>query len=547
MNAQPLRPSNRHTPRPSAPVPSTVALLLLWLSMALVALGLLSACGGGTLTSGVGSGGTGVYTAFVSEGTVSGFGSVIVDGVEFDDSNVPAMADDDSGAALTSLKLGQRVRVEHSSANTAALVSVRAQLRGPLTRLPDAAGNFAVLGQTVRIVAAQDSTLSNPTVLGGVASASMAMGDELEVHGSWVFDSASASYVLVATRIETTSASDRVLLSGVVHSAATSANSASAASLRLNAASGLRVSGADAAAQQIVNSASANQLLRLWASRSAALAALQNNSALPALRAINDSAANLALGSQTLRISGVAGRFDANARTVEVQGNRVKIPANVAVNDDALKRGEFVSIGMAPGAADVNTANTAASVSLRSSATAALGAAVEIKGVTSGINWSGAQVSFKLRGTAVLASAASIEAACRSIPVGSDMAIELAGRWNAASAVVVASSVRCTAVDGATGNAASSATGNAGTSNSGSAANSSTNRTVERSGTLKSVNTSAKSLVVATAQGDFSLNWDANTYFEAAPLSLLGKRVEAEAELDKNTNQLRLRALKRDN
>ncbi|MBL8459664.1 MAG: hypothetical protein JNM92_09915, partial [Zoogloea sp.] len=61
--------------------------------VALVVL-IVSACGGGGSTdlAGVGSGGSGV-----ASGSVSGFGSVIVDGVEYDDSAATRQAEDASG------------------------------------------------------------------------------------------------------------------------------------------------------------------------------------------------------------------------------------------------------------------------------------------------------------------------------------------------------------------------------------------------------------------------------------------------------------------
>jgi hypothetical protein len=68
--------------------PSPV-LLPLRHALGALATGVLCACGGGGGTNvaeggGVGSGGTGI-----SYGTVTGFGSVIVDGVHYGDSTVP--------------------------------------------------------------------------------------------------------------------------------------------------------------------------------------------------------------------------------------------------------------------------------------------------------------------------------------------------------------------------------------------------------------------------------------------------------------------------
>ena len=72
-------PVTSSRPRPSNAVGSVRRLR--WLASALAA-SLLIACGGGIdLAGGVGSGGSGL-----AEGTITGFGSVIVDGTRYDDS-----------------------------------------------------------------------------------------------------------------------------------------------------------------------------------------------------------------------------------------------------------------------------------------------------------------------------------------------------------------------------------------------------------------------------------------------------------------------------
>jgi len=139
-----------------------------WLA-GLSAAGLVAAClvacgGGGTTTasngSGVGSGGTGSFTT----GSISGFGSVIVNGIRYDDTGItPSSQDGDSASAL---KLGMVIDVEGGSTAQvtkssgevqtvakASSIKVGFELLGPLdtSRIITADGTLEVLGQQVRV------------------------------------------------------------------------------------------------------------------------------------------------------------------------------------------------------------------------------------------------------------------------------------------------------------------------------------------------------------------------------------------------------------
>uniref|UniRef100_UPI001F26DAE9 DUF5666 domain-containing protein n=1 Tax=Derxia lacustris TaxID=764842 RepID=UPI001F26DAE9 len=166
------------------------------LGLGLASLGLMTtSCGGGgglgSVLADVGSGGTGSTTI----GPVSGFGSVIVGGLRYDDS--AALITDDSGAALSSssLGLGMMVRVDgtlsDASNGKATTIRVTSQLLGPVTAIDATAGSFTVLGQTARLTAT--------TVYSGFTSlAGLALGDTVEVWG--VLDAANAT--VTATRVE---------------------------------------------------------------------------------------------------------------------------------------------------------------------------------------------------------------------------------------------------------------------------------------------------------------------------------------------------------
>ncbi len=168
----------------------------LWSALALVA------CGGGGGDGSVGAGGTG--GSATPEATVvapiTGFGSVIVGGVRFDDS-ASSVSSDDGTLSRSDLRLGMMVQVRGSIAadgTTGVASSIRAfsEIKGPIESLTAGGQGFAVMGVTVRVDAS--------TVYANVGSlAGLAVGDFVEVNG--LRDPASGS--VRATRVERKSAS----------------------------------------------------------------------------------------------------------------------------------------------------------------------------------------------------------------------------------------------------------------------------------------------------------------------------------------------------
>ncbi|WP_374401484.1 DUF5666 domain-containing protein [Niveibacterium sp.] len=157
----------------------------------------LAACGGGGGgDSGVGSGGTGVAPNGFSSGTVTGFGSVIIDGVRFDDSSasIDIERDPSSPTAGTSsdVKLGMKVETELNPNDTIKHLTVAPELIGRITSLSGT--GFVAAGQTV-VISTDPAT---PTVFEGASGLSdLAVGDIVEVHGA-----RDASGAIVATRVE---------------------------------------------------------------------------------------------------------------------------------------------------------------------------------------------------------------------------------------------------------------------------------------------------------------------------------------------------------
>jgi len=176
---------------------SSVAKLLAAVFTAAFLTGVSSCGGGGQLASGVDSGGTGI----VGAGPVTGLGSAIVNGVEYDLTNATIV--DQAGTVLTAdqISLGQMARLESSSAPVtvngqkqamAISVEVRSQIVGPVDSADTVANTLTAMGQTIQLTPA---TWIDPTITGGFSAALVGM--VVEVYGQ--FDP--ARHIYVATRI----------------------------------------------------------------------------------------------------------------------------------------------------------------------------------------------------------------------------------------------------------------------------------------------------------------------------------------------------------
>lgn len=169
-------------------------------------LALLAGCGG------VDSGGTGTgVMPTLAVGAITGFGSVIVNGVRYDDSIATIQDDEGRTIARERLRLGMQAEVEASAVQTvggvaiatAAAITLRSDVIGPIESIDPDAGILVVLGQTVAVAAA--------TVLDENLAA-FAPGDVVEVHGA--FDPVFTR--IVASRIERNSAAQAYKLRGPV-------------------------------------------------------------------------------------------------------------------------------------------------------------------------------------------------------------------------------------------------------------------------------------------------------------------------------------------
>jgi hypothetical protein len=186
---------------------------LLFAALGAVLVGSLGGCGGG-----VGSEGTGSFASSYGSGPISGFGSIVVNGVHYDE-RAASVADDD-GQALdrSALALGMVVQVSGGAVGTAAngtLVATASSVRtaralvGPASAVEAAAGRLRVLGQAVLVTA---DTVLPDSLAGGLAG--VVAGQVLEVYG--FYDDSRAAYV--ATRIAPAAAAAGYRVSGPVAS-----------------------------------------------------------------------------------------------------------------------------------------------------------------------------------------------------------------------------------------------------------------------------------------------------------------------------------------
>jgi hypothetical protein len=149
--------------------------LVLWLTTLLSVAALLVA---GALGAAVRTGGTGQHFAF---GEIEDFGSIVVHGVHYDESQANIIVDGAPNQSRAALKLGMMVEIEGEfnytlGTGTAAVVRANRAILGQVQSINAANGEMQVLSQRV---AADLSTR-----LGGIASLSqIAAGDWVAIHG----------------------------------------------------------------------------------------------------------------------------------------------------------------------------------------------------------------------------------------------------------------------------------------------------------------------------------------------------------------------------
>ncbi|MEP6738947.1 MAG: DUF5666 domain-containing protein [Caldimonas sp.] len=172
---------------------------------------LVAGCGGG----GMDSGGTGAAPASFAAGPITGFGSIIVNGVHFDDSTARVSDDDGTPSTKDQLKLGMTAEVRGGAISddgtgpraSATDIVYGAALVGPVSSVDGVARSLVILGQTVLVL---DTTVFDERLVGGFTAISV--GALLEVHGR--LDPVTGIYT--ATRVGQTAALAGYKIRGIV-------------------------------------------------------------------------------------------------------------------------------------------------------------------------------------------------------------------------------------------------------------------------------------------------------------------------------------------
>jgi Domain of unknown function (DUF5666) len=175
---------------------------------------ILAGCGGGG--SGGGGGTSPDAQSAYAAGPITGFGSVIVRGVRFDDSSARVSDDDDITRSSGELRLGMMAEIESAgitsddSGSHAKAKEIRfgSEIVGPVFSVAADGSSLVVLGETVKIT---PTTLFDDRLVGGLAA--LVPGTSvIEVHG--MLDVATGVYT--ATRIEPKTTAAFFKLRGVV-------------------------------------------------------------------------------------------------------------------------------------------------------------------------------------------------------------------------------------------------------------------------------------------------------------------------------------------
>ena len=158
---------------------------LVWFVLWICA-GLLVGCGGGA-----GTGGTGAFAS----GPITGFGSIIVNDVHYDDSSARVETDDGSGRGRDDLRLGMVVEIDSGAIRDNAATAERVRIVSERVGRVDAVGANSLLvnGLTVRTNA---GTVYDTAFVGGLAG--ITVGSVVEVYGF----STGADGEVLATRVE---------------------------------------------------------------------------------------------------------------------------------------------------------------------------------------------------------------------------------------------------------------------------------------------------------------------------------------------------------
>jgi hypothetical protein len=436
---------------------------------------IIASCGG------VGSDGSGAPPQAQGNGTVTGYGSVIVDGVAFDDRGAATVTEVAPGKdVVTETRLGDRLEVVSASAGVAKTLRVEPTVVGSVSAL--VVNGFVALGQTVLVNT--DAGLGPVTQLDGFAStADVRVGDMVEVHG--VYKSVGTAQVVQATRImKRVDSPAFVRVAGLVQglsSGMTRQFQIGALTIDYGAATLAPEGAVITEGAAVVVFAPPDHL------------STPTGGALR-LAATAVRVKNVRSNGFDTYASGIVSQLDATAGRFKLDGLTVAYaPANVAPAGVSLTNGMYVQARGMVGADGVLTASLVTVRDGRSQPES------ELKGTVVGFD--SVAGTFSVRDVLVTLGSASLEA-CPAGGLANGLFVEVEGAMNASG--VTAKEIHCTS------EAADS--------------------TVEREGVASAVDTTASTFtLLRTGSTSVAVSWSALTYFgNVTPQTLSGAKVEVE-------------------
>lgn len=381
----------------------------------------LTACGGGGTSA---TTPTETTASLISQGTVSGFGSVYVNGVKLDDSSAPSLAYAADGTATAqALRLGHQVRVEHNASGKASRVVIDAAVIGSVSSIDTTAGTLVVAAQTVKVNT--DSAAGLVTVFAGgySALADVAANDLVNVHGTPVYNSTTAKYEVQATRIEKRTAMADVRVTGKL-----SALDTAAKTFNLN---GLTVSYGTATLRPASAVLANDQNVIVWSQT------YTNGTALAAsgVRVFNTTATDLP-ATTTARLSGVVS--NATSTGFEVAGVKITTQTSTTITPTGASVANAAYVGVT-GVVQTDGSVLANAIQVRQSDTTDDSARILLNGPITSYT---SATSFVVRGVPVDASAIT---ACPSVTLADGVNVAVIATAQAGTDVVLASRMTCPA------------------------------------------------------------------------------------------------------
>ena len=464
---------------------------LIFLSLA------LSSCGGGsssTVDTSTGSTPPPVISGVPSiSGTVTGFGSVIVDGKRIDDKNVVAGKEREDGLIKSiELKLGQRIEVLHDGNLVATQIRVMSEVEGTVDKIDLTAGNLSILGQTIFINT--DPSLGPITIfsLPYTQLSDIKLNDSIEVHALIKLDSA-GKVSMQATRISPMEVGESYQrVHGLIGDFSSTNKTFKLGDLLIDFSNSKLLPSTTTLANG------------LEVHVSIPLGKITPGVAVKAvvIRAYSRKTESEGKASE---LSGAISNFDSNAKTFNING--VKIDAGSASFTQAntsfadLKNGSYVAI----------SGNYVSEGILKASTIAIRGTneekdkGVEIHGTI--LNFVSSS-NFTVRDVTINASQAKLDpSSCANISqLANNMQVEILGKAGA-NGVVIASLIKCEK-------------------------ESDLNVTLSRFGNVSNINLTNKTFTLKTEKESITIQWTSASLFIKLELSALeGKRVVVEGSM----------------